>query len=113
METNFWGAVNVINAVLPHMRDQKKGHLINVSSLAGLFAIPYQAFYSAGKHALEGYSEGLRMELRQFGIQVSLIEPGDFKTGISDNRELFGCSIGRQRRVSRPFCQNQNNYYPR
>ena len=92
MDTNFWGAVNVINAVLPHMRDQKKGHLINVSSLAGLFAIPYQAFYTASKHALEGYSEGLRMELRQFGIQVSLIEPGDFRTEISDNREFSGAA---------------------
>jgi short-subunit dehydrogenase len=92
LEANFWGAVNGINAVLPHMREQKKGHLINVSSLAGLFAIPYQAFYTASKHALEGYSEGLRMELRQFNIHVSLIEPGDFSTEISDNREFSGAA---------------------
>lgn len=92
METNFWGQVNVINAVLPHMRAQKKGHLINMSSLAGLFAIPYQGFYAASKHALEGYSEGLRMELRQFGIQVSLIEPGNFRTEITDNRVFSGAA---------------------
>ncbi len=92
METNFCGAVNVINGVLPHMREQRKGHLINVSSLAGLFALPYQAFYTASKYALEGYSEGLRLELHQFGIHVSLIEPGDFKTEISDNREYSGAA---------------------
>ena len=57
-----------------------------------MFAIPYQAFYTASKHALEGYSEGLRMELRQFNIHVSLIEPGDFRTEISDNREFSGAA---------------------
>lgn len=90
IETNFWGVVHVINSVLPHMRRQKRGHMINISSLAGLFAIPYQAFYSASKHALEGYTEALRMEVRQFGIRVSLIEPGDFRTEISKNRRFSG-----------------------
>lgn len=92
METNFWGAANAVNAVVAHMRAQKSGHIINMSSLAGIFAIPYQTFYTASKHALEGYSEGLRMELRQFGIQVSLIEPGDFRTEISDNRKFSGAA---------------------
>lgn len=88
METNFWGAVQVTHAVLPHMRKKQAGKIINVSSLAGLFAIPFQGFYTASKHALEGYSEALRMELKAMNIHVSLIEPGDFKTEISQNRIL-------------------------
>ncbi|MEO9964840.1 MAG: SDR family oxidoreductase [Reichenbachiella sp.] len=90
LETNFWGAVHVINAALPCMRNQKMGYIINMSSLAGLFALPFQAFYAASKHALEGYTESLRMEVRPFGIHVSLIEPGDFKTEITNHREYSG-----------------------
>ena len=82
METNFWGAVRVTNAVLPTMRKQRGGHIINVSSLAGLLGPPGQAFYSASKFALEGYSEALSMELHPFHIHVSLIEPGFFNTGL-------------------------------
>ncbi|UXP33407.1 SDR family oxidoreductase [Reichenbachiella agarivorans] len=88
IETNFWGVVNTTNAVLPTMRQQHAGKIINISSLAGLFAIPYQSYYTASKFALEGYSESLRMELKKRNIQVSLIEPGDFKTEISQNRIL-------------------------
>jgi NAD(P)-dependent dehydrogenase (short-subunit alcohol dehydrogenase family) len=80
LETNFWGAVRVTNAVLPIMRRQRGGHIINVSSLAGLVGIPGQAFYSASKFALEGYTEALSIEVEQFNIFVSLIEPGFFKT---------------------------------
>lgn len=82
LETNFWGAVRVINAILPAMRKQRGGHIINVSSLAGLLGTPGQAFYSASKFALEGYSEALSSELHPFHIQVSLIEPGFFNTGL-------------------------------
>ena len=82
METNFWGAVRVTNAVLPTMRKQRGGHIINVSSLAGLLGTPGQAFYSASKFALEGYSEALSIELQPFHIHVSLIEPGFFNTGL-------------------------------
>ena len=82
LETNFWGAVRVINAVLPTLRKQRSGHIINVSSLAGLLGTPGQAFYSASKFALEGYSEALSIELHPFHIQVSLIEPGFFSTGL-------------------------------
>ncbi|PIB36989.1 hypothetical protein BFP72_17055 [Reichenbachiella sp. 5M10] len=85
-ETNFWGAVQVTNAVLPHMRRARRGKIINISSLAGLFAIPFQSYYSASKHALEGYSESLRMELQPFDISVTLVEPGDFRTSISQHR---------------------------
>ena len=82
LETNFWGAVRVTNAVLPTMRKQRGGHIINVSSLAGLLGTPGQAFYSASKFALEGYSEALSIELQPFNIHVSLIEPGFFTTGL-------------------------------
>jgi NAD(P)-dependent dehydrogenase (short-subunit alcohol dehydrogenase family) len=86
LETNFWGAVRVTDAVLPIMRRQRHGHIINVSSLAGLVGIPGQAFYSASKFALEGYTEALSMEVEQFSIVVSLIEPGFFKTHL--HREM-------------------------
>lgn len=86
LETNFWGAVRVTDAVLPVMRRQRNGHIINVSSLAGLVGIPGQAFYSASKFALEGYTEALSMEVEQFNIFVSLIEPGFFKTHL--HREM-------------------------
>jgi NAD(P)-dependent dehydrogenase (short-subunit alcohol dehydrogenase family) len=86
LETNFWGAVRVTDAVLPIMRRQRHGHIINVSSLAGLIGIPGQAFYSASKFALEGYTEALRMEVEPFNIFVSLIEPGFFKTQL--HREM-------------------------
>ena len=86
LETNFWGAVRVTAAVLPTMRRQRHGHIINVSSLAGLVGIPGQAFYSASKFALEGYTEALSMEVEQFNIAVSLIEPGFFKTHL--DREM-------------------------
>jgi len=81
-ETNFWGVVRMTAAVLPTMREQRSGRIINVSSLAGLLGAVGQGFYSASKFALEGYSETLRAELDPFNIQVSLIEPGFFKTSL-------------------------------
>ena len=79
-DTNFWGVVRVTNAVLPTMRKQRSGRIINVSSLAGLVGVPGQGFYAASKHALEGYTETLQSELQQFDIRVSLVEPGFFRT---------------------------------
>ncbi|MEH1772891.1 SDR family NAD(P)-dependent oxidoreductase [Nostoc sp.] len=82
-ETNFWGVVRLTNAVLPIMRQQRSGHIINISSVAGLIGAPGQGFYSASKFALEGYSEALSVELDPFNIKVSLIEPGYFKTNFN------------------------------
>jgi NAD(P)-dependent dehydrogenase (short-subunit alcohol dehydrogenase family) len=82
VETNFWGVVRVTNAVLPGMRLQQSGHIINISSLAGMIGTPGQAFYSASKFALEGYSEALSYEVEKFNIKVSLIEPGFFNTNL-------------------------------
>lgn len=85
-DTNFFGVHRVCRAVLPIMRQQKGGVIINVSSLAGLLAVPFQSFYSASKFAMEGMTEALRMEVRPFGIRVALIEPGDFKSEFPANR---------------------------
>jgi len=81
-ETNFFGAVRLVQAVLPIMRQQGGGRIINVGSLAGRVGVPYRSFYSATKFALEGYSESLSYELRRFNIRVSLIEPGFFHTNL-------------------------------
>lgn len=81
-QTNFFGAARVTNAVLPLMREQQSGKIIFISSLAGVIGIPGEGYYAASKHALEGYAETLALEVAQFGIDVSLIEPSFFKTGL-------------------------------
>jgi short-subunit dehydrogenase len=75
-------------AVLPHMRKQGYGRIANVGSVVGFLPAPYQAIYAASKHALEGYSESLDHEVRQFGIRVSVIEPGFTRTNISQNSQV-------------------------
>jgi short-subunit dehydrogenase len=87
-ETNFFGPVYLVKQVIPYMRKQGKGFIINISSLGGLFALPYQGHYSATKYAIEGYSEALRYELKGSGIDVSLIRPGDYSTGFTSARQL-------------------------
>src|SRR5215469_14888680 len=86
MDVNFMGAFRVARAVLPGMRQRRSGVIVNVSSLGGLFGLPFQSFYSASKFAMEGWTESLRFEVRPFGIRVVLIEPGDVKTGFTGSR---------------------------
>ena len=86
IETNFFGTWRVCQAVLPQLRKQGYGTIINISSLAGLIALPFQAAYCASKFAVEALTEALRMEVKPFGIKVCLIEPGDFKTNVTQNR---------------------------
>jgi NAD(P)-dependent dehydrogenase (short-subunit alcohol dehydrogenase family) len=89
MDTNFMGMVHLIREVLPLMREQGGGKIINVSSIGGLMGLPFQAYYSSAKFAVEGFSEALRMEVHQFNIKVILINPGDFHTSNSANRRNF------------------------
>ncbi len=84
-ETNFFGTVRMTRAVVPHMRSRGAGRILNMGSGLGLFPMPYMAFYSATKHALEGYSESLDHELRTRGIRVAVIEPGVTKTSFDAN----------------------------
>ena len=86
MNTNFFGVVNICSEVLPYFRKNRKGLIINVSSIGGIFGIPYQGFYSASKFAVEGYSEVLSLETKQFGVKIVLVEPGDFNTGFTQSR---------------------------
>lgn len=81
-EINFWGTVNMTKAVLPLMRAQKNGQIITIGSLAGLVGIPFQSFYVASKHALEGFFKSLRFEVKPFNISVSVVEPAFFKTNL-------------------------------
>jgi len=81
-ETNFWGTVKVTNALLPYFRAQKHGQIITVSSIVGLIGPPNLAYYTASKHAVQGYFKSLRFELDQFNIKVSMVEPVWFKTNL-------------------------------
>ncbi|MCA1321785.1 SDR family oxidoreductase [Bacillus tianshenii] len=81
-ETNFFGVIRVTNAVLPLMRKQGFGRIINISSISGLVGFPGLSPYVSSKYALEGYSESLRLEVKDFGIDVVLLEPGSFQTNI-------------------------------
>lgn len=86
MDVNFTGMTRVTRAVLPHMRRQRSGRIINISSIGGLIGLPFQGFYSASKFAIEGYSEALAMEVRPWNIRVVVVNPGDFITGFTANR---------------------------
>jgi NAD(P)-dependent dehydrogenase (short-subunit alcohol dehydrogenase family) len=84
-ETNFFGVVRMTQAVLPTMRRQASGRVINIGSLAGFLPMPYQAAYAASKHALAGWTETLDLEVRRFGIRAILIQPGFIRTDIDRN----------------------------
>ncbi|NPE60806.1 oxidoreductase [Dickeya dadantii] len=84
-DTNFLGVVRMTRAVVPHMRQQGGGRIINIGSILGVVPMPYVALYAASKHAVEGYSEALDHELRTRGIRVSVIEPAYTKTQFESN----------------------------
>jgi NAD(P)-dependent dehydrogenase (short-subunit alcohol dehydrogenase family) len=85
-ETNFFGPIDVMKAVLPQMRLQRSGLIINVTSIAGYMGLPYRSVYSASKGALELITEALRMEVKSFGIHITNVAPGDFATNIASGR---------------------------
>ena len=101
-ETNFFGVIRCCQAVIPQMKRQGSGRIVQVSTVGGLFGFPFQELYCASKHALEGLSESMAITLSQFGIHVTLVEPGAIRTPFFDNshvkqdfpdektKELFG-----------------------
>jgi NAD(P)-dependent dehydrogenase (short-subunit alcohol dehydrogenase family) len=93
-ETNFMGTVFLIKQVIPGMRENGGGLIINISSIGGLMGLPFQPYYSAAKFALEGFSEALRMEVNSFGIRVVLVNPGDFNTNNTNNRRNYMAPTG-------------------
>jgi len=92
LEVNFFGVFRTARAALPQMRHQGRGLIINVSSIGGLIALPFQGVYSASKFAVEGFTEALHMEVRPFGIDVVLVEPADFHTGFTAARRMVAAS---------------------
>lgn len=87
MEVNFFGALNSVQAVLPHMRERQAGRIIFTSSVAAVLSIPYQSFYSASKAAINALALALQNEVRAFGIHVSVLMPGDVSTGFTAARK--------------------------
>lgn len=85
-ETNFFGAIDTMKAVLPQMREQKSGLIINVTSIAGYMGLPFRGIYSATKGALELVTEAINMEVKNFGINITNVAPGDFATNIASGR---------------------------
>jgi len=85
-DTNFFGPINVIKAVLPQMRKQHAGLIINITSIAGYMGLPYRGVYSASKGALELLTEAFRMEIKDFNIKMTNVAPGDFATNIAAGR---------------------------
>ncbi len=87
MDINFFGTVNVTKAVLPYMRKAGKGRIVNISSVAATFPIPFQAYYSASKSAINAYTLALANEVKAFGITAVAVQPGDIKTEFTASRE--------------------------
>ncbi len=85
-QTNLFGPIEVMKAVLPGMRHQGKGLIVNITSIAGYMGLPFRSVYSASKGALEIITEALRMEVKPFGIQITNVAPGDFATNIASGR---------------------------
>jgi NAD(P)-dependent dehydrogenase (short-subunit alcohol dehydrogenase family) len=92
-DTNFFGVLRLIRAILPAMRKQGFGRIANISSVLGFLPAPYLGIYSASKHALEGYTETLDHEVRNFGIRAMLVEPAFTKTNINKNEKVVATSL--------------------
>jgi NAD(P)-dependent dehydrogenase (short-subunit alcohol dehydrogenase family) len=115
-ETNFFGILRTTNAVLPFMRKQREGLIVNVTSLAGRLTFPYFGIYCASKHAVEAYSQALRYELAPFGVEVSIVEPGPFGTNLlftgpkEENQEVFN-AYGDHKDVPHTMLKNFEGFY--
>jgi len=99
-ETNVFGTMRFVSAVLPTLRGQRRGAIVNVGSISGFMGVPFHGVYAASKHALAGYTEALRLEVEVFGVSVSLVEPAAHRTGIQMTRPrapLAPYDVGRER----------------
>ncbi len=103
-DTNVKGVIRVCQAVLPVMRQQGFGKIIQISSIASEFGLPYRGMYCASKAALERYTEALRMEVKKFGIQICLLQPGGIQTDINKNRMVSPIPAGSPYRESFGRC---------
>lgn len=102
MEVNFMGVVHVTKAVLPSMRERNAGRIVNISSVAAAFPIPFQTYYSASKAAVNAYSMALANEVKPFGITVTAVQPGDIRTGFTASRsKSFAGEAAYNGRISR------------
>ncbi len=100
-DTNFFGPIAVMQAVLPQMRKQESGLIINISSIAGYMGLPYRSIYSASKGALSLVTEALRMEVKSFGIHITDVAPGDFATNIAAGR--FHAPVIKDSAYEKPY----------
>src|ERR671931_1752046 len=111
-ETNFFGAVRAMQAVLPIMRKQRTGKIVNITSMGGRISIPLSSFYHGSKFALEGLSESIQYELEPFGIKIILIEPGAVGTNFWKNwRMAAKASSSRDNDDNSPYKQIENNMF--
>src|SRR5713101_1449665 len=118
LETDFFGPVRMAKAVLPTMRKQGSGQIINISSLAAVLPVPFEGYYAAAKAALLAWSEALRHEVKTFGIKVSVIEPGFFKTNLGHTRKTARYTISdydelRQRATATLYHDFENGADPK
>ncbi len=114
--TNFFGIIRTTKAVLPHMRAAKSGLIINLSSVAGRVVFPYFGIYCASKHAVEAYSQALSYELAPFGIEISIIEPGPYGTGLlysgpEEADKTVWDNYGDHKNVPRMIMENFNQLF--
>lgn len=93
MDTNFFGALAVVRALLPHFRERRAGHIFNIASVAGVIGFPGCGLYAASKFALEGMTEALATEVAPFGIRVTIVEPGAFRTNFSGGSQRQAQSV--------------------
>jgi NAD(P)-dependent dehydrogenase (short-subunit alcohol dehydrogenase family) len=107
-ETNFWGCVRAVQAVLPQMRTQRSGRILLISSMAGLVGLPFEAYYSASKFALEGFGESLAYEVAPFGVTVTLLEPANVATDFrwrlcteADTEDVYADAAAQAFRVTK------------
>ena len=92
LETNFFGTVRTVTAALPWLRE-RHGRIVLMSSIGGVIGLPFQAYYSASKFALEGWAEALAWEVKPFGISVTLVQPGNFRTEFTGSRRAVGVAV--------------------